>query len=820
MFAENPLRIISRTQGILKVGGCDMRYGVALLLGAVLVIGCLSADAGAESLSSWADEPMKVVNQVAESMPSPSELSCAGSNSRVQMVNEETFRPACVYGVGSKPRVARLVNYAGQYEYAISFAKERYFYPLGYLCRGLDRCVYSQAEDTLLHQALLMDGSYTYRLVKHFSKQVQRIDGEQVSYQVQGLEGDLLLDGATMTTLGVSTNGRWAAIEVPRKGIVRLDIRTGQITWIASLVVSGASPQPVLGLAVSQDGSWVASTGWRQGLTVYKVQEPCGQTGAFHDVTQWCASSSVVKAELFPGYVRAYRPVFSGDGMRLSLFLVKQQGAARVTVAPASALGVQGAQYIALGDSYTSGEGELADSFYLPETNIATNHCHVSNRSYPLLLGNFWSLPAANAACSGSRISEVRLKLLQLHGTQPTLISLGIGGNDIDLIGKLKSCLGPGTCEWAKEGLRLSTAQEMKKILPDLVQLIDEAKLTTGAAVFVVGYPSVINTEASSCDALTASLLSHDEREYIEQSLQYLNTILRSAARYSEVTYVDTSQAFAGERLCEGAQKGMNAVRIGDDIAPLEFLKSVKFIGAESFHPTPYGHEKIAEAIRESYGAFWQAQECGSCSGAIDSVSYWTQGTSGLALALTQSAVHFLMSDEFTAGSSYSFSFEADAFEPATPVRVELRSDTHVLGEFVAAGDGSLSGIVALPSGVEGTHTVHVIGTSRSGEAIDMYQTIHIEPDANELFLEAGGMNKGDVPKSTGENKDTVAKIATTVFHDEVLGAFIASAAEPHQLETPMRHAPIRGNAFGFILLGLLVLLLGLIFLLLYRRKV
>ena len=174
-----------------------MKYGVMLLLGALLAVVFVDGDVYAESESSWVTEPLTVVQEVSEATPLPSELSCAGSNSRIQMVGDETFRVACVYGVSGKPRVARLVNYAGQFAYAISFANERNFYEIEHLCLGLDRCVYSQVEDSLLHQALLPDGSYTYRLVKDFSKQIQRVDGEDVSYRIQGMDGELLLDGLT-----------------------------------------------------------------------------------------------------------------------------------------------------------------------------------------------------------------------------------------------------------------------------------------------------------------------------------------------------------------------------------------------------------------------------------------------------------------------------------------------------------------------------------------------------------------------------------------------------------------------------------------------
>jgi hypothetical protein len=812
-----------------------MRYGVALLVAALLIMGCMSSNASAQSSSSWVNEPLKVVGDVQVPRLYPAEITCTGTNSRVQMVGEDVFRAACVFGVGSKPRVARLVNFAGQYEYAISFAHERNFYPIKYLCLELDYCVYSQSEDVLFQKALLANGTYTYRLIRNFSKQIQRVEGAEVSYQAQGLEGELFLDGATMTTIGLSSNGRWAAIEVEDKGIVRLDIRTGQIAWITSLVITDFRPQPVKAVAVSNDGRWIGVTGWRQGLTVYEVTEPCGQAVPFTQVTQWCRASSIVRSELLPGYASAYRPAFSTDGMRLSFILLRAQGFSRVTVVPASRVDAQAARYIAFGDSYTSGEGELADSFYLTETNSATNRCHVSSRSYPLLLSHIWDMPALNMACSGSRIPDVRDRVSQLTDSNPLLVSLGVGGNDIDLIGKLKSCLGPGTCEWARDGMRLSTVQEMKRILPDLVQLIEEVRQSTGATVFVVGYPSIISLNDPQCDAVTANLLSLEEREYIEESLQYLNTIVQSAARYAGVTFVDISQAFVGERLCEGTQKAMNAVRLGDDIAPLEFLKKLKFIGAESFHPTPFGHQRTADTIQASYGAFWLAQGCEACTPSVDYSPYWTQGGLGLTIAVTQIVGNFLGGEDFTSGMQTPFSFEPGTFSPDTTVKVEIRSDAQVLGEYTASEDGSLNGVVTVPNDLTGSHTIHSIGTSPSGETIDMYENVFIEPPKESQGVQSGGASgaQGEVSISTTSlHAHATADQAHTAGPEVVAtGSGMAqqnsnkTANEPavrgsQAAATSLSRAPYPFNPLLFLLIGVGVVLLILIILLLYRRKV
>lgn len=66
--------------------------------------------------------------------------------------------------------------------------------------------------------------------------------------------------------------------------------------------------------------------------------------------------------------------------------------------------------YLALGDSYTSGEGDLEKdangiTHYLPLTDIGSDTCHISSRSYPFLLRDAWGVEPKNmhsVACSGS----------------------------------------------------------------------------------------------------------------------------------------------------------------------------------------------------------------------------------------------------------------------------------------------------------------------------------------------------------------------------------------------------------------------------------
>ena len=110
------------------------------------------------------------------------------------------------------------------------------------------------------------------------------------------------------------------------------------------------------------------------------------------------------------------------------------------------------AEYVALGDSYSSGEGNPP---YDQGTNVPTDKCHRSPEAYPHLLtehADGWNPgPEDFVACSGSTIQNVVYgQTSQSHreGTQLDKLSsstgkvtISIGGNDINFSNVLQDCL-------------------------------------------------------------------------------------------------------------------------------------------------------------------------------------------------------------------------------------------------------------------------------------------------------------------------------------------------------------------------------------------
>jgi lysophospholipase L1-like esterase len=131
-------------------------------------------------------------------------------------------------------------------------------------------------------------------------------------------------------------------------------------------------------------------------------------------------------------------------------------GAASGRVATGSAKGVPTAllpNYVALGDSYSSGEGNAP--FY-SSSDTGSDQCHRSPGAYPALLSSkLTSLNFVFVACSGATTGNVwesgdapepvatDPEGLQIDHLTPgtKIVTISIGGNDLGFSNVLKACI-------------------------------------------------------------------------------------------------------------------------------------------------------------------------------------------------------------------------------------------------------------------------------------------------------------------------------------------------------------------------------------------
>ncbi|MEU2429729.1 SGNH/GDSL hydrolase family protein [Streptomyces sp. NPDC007861] len=219
--------------------------------------------------------------------------------------------------------------------------------------------------------------------------------------------------------------------------------------------------------------------------------------------------------------------------------------------------------YVALGDSYSSGLGAGA---YLSDSG----DCKRTNRAYPAL----WA--AANAptsfaftACSGAVTTDVTASQLGPVTSATDLVSITIGGNDAGFADVMT------TCVLQSESTCISRVNQAKQYvdstLPGRLDAVYSAirSKAPAAHVVVLGYPRFYQLNGNCVTGLT-----ENERAAINGGADHLNAAIAKRAADHGYTFADVVPAFTGHEICSGAA----------------WLHSVNWLNiSESYHPTQSG---------------------------------------------------------------------------------------------------------------------------------------------------------------------------------------------------------------------------------------
>lgn len=721
----------------------------------------------------WANRP--VFTQELGDVSSPDYLwaPCGGVGQSIKLSGTLGRRSACVFGTETSVRLARFQDDAGVYQYAVAFANSAQYSYLDGFCVSYPGCSYSSASDAVLSQSYFSPTERATTLYTNFTKQLRkRMGASGVSYFVftpsqKGTPigmGDQLL-AANATTF--SDNGKWGLVELVGYGVMRVNVETREVRRVhAPGGTYGTGNNPFYDFTISDNGRYIAVAGYRLGLDIVEVEDRCGDQLVAGQSLRWfsfaiaCPYAQLDRFTLFSGFQYAFEPRFSSDGRFLSI-TVQSNTRKRVVLSPLQLQASTNRKYAALGDSFTSGEGETLDGHYLTETNTKTNRCHVSSRSYPYSIGREWRVAVMNAACSGARSSQIiansaagKGQLQRIRDTLPDVISIGIGGNDAGLMDKLKDCLGITTCEWAhnpaKQGPIL---REIQAIIPKLGDLLSVVRRDVPMSrIVLVGYPQIISdAENAQCGLAKSLLLNTEERHFITETLHYLNQVIESVARANGVQYANIDRAFLGERLCEGDNKAMNSVRFGTDMTLVDTLPNLKVIASESFHPSPIGHQMTASTIIKQYPTYISVSPiCFECIGTPvipNPSNYWTPEGQHEDKTRYRS-LEFLEKLVYQPGEKMQITLKR-LFGPNSKVRAEIHSTPQLAGVGMASDEGDFQYEIEVPDNLEpGYHSMHLIGNSVDDEPIDIYTTFwlaEIEKGASEASI------RKDTRVSTGK---------------------------------------------------------------------
>ncbi|HEX9337967.1 MAG TPA: SGNH/GDSL hydrolase family protein [Pseudonocardiaceae bacterium] len=220
-------------------------------------------------------------------------------------------------------------------------------------------------------------------------------------------------------------------------------------------------------------------------------------------------------------------------------------GAAVVTVAtmlgvvaPASA--ASGANYVALGDSYSSGVG--TDDYISDGTS-----CDRSPEGYPALWAAAHSAASFDlAACSGARTTDVLANQLGGLSASTTLVSITIGGNDAGFTTVIEDCIleSDSGCQTAVNNAETFAENSLPGLLGNVYSAIRSH--APNASVVVLGYPRFYQVPGSCIVGL-----SNTKRTAINGGADVLDSVTATeAGKFGGFHFADVRNAFSAHEIC------------------------------------------------------------------------------------------------------------------------------------------------------------------------------------------------------------------------------------------------------------------------------
>ncbi|HSX16333.1 MAG TPA: SGNH/GDSL hydrolase family protein [Candidatus Saccharimonadales bacterium] len=617
------------------------------------------------------------------------------------------------------------------------------------------------------------------------SLQASIFDGPGESYYISAQPDEIVRNQQTneplqLNTLniGFSANGQWMIANMPKVGLVRVNMTDFNTKLFAGTV----EPDWYLGLAnpslaISNDGQYAAANTDIFGtgnLNVYDLSTCDDQLNVPSTKRHYCTNKNIWADLLnqlpgveYPTHLRFVNDDNISFSARYDISDASYKAAAFVVTAPSVAQHKIG--LLGMGDSYISGQGTF---MYRDGTDTANDFCHLSELSYPFILGKAGFNSYNSIACSGATtdnvigindkyLGQVRDKIKEkdrgdkglifanflpgyLYQQEfaaaytPEAIVLSVGGDDVHFADIVKKCVnspGGGTCYDTYED-RAELVDEINRTYPKLVNTYTTLRQQSGGArLYVVGYPQVAKPDG---DCGLNVLLDNDELTFSAALVDYLDGVIQKAAQTAGVFYVDAQHAFDGHRLCESGAKAMNGLTAGND-GGVNFRGKTYGIGAESYHPTVLGYQLLADTIAQATSNLSAPMPPPAPSAAPrlapDVPILKDMPKSGRATRQVTSDGS-IADDAAVRGDKLDVAVNGSGaqLKPGSGYQVVLHSTPVLLDEGGVDADGNISVTVHIPAGTEpGYHTLHVYATDMAGGSVDIQKVIYIAASVDDL---------------------------------------------------------------------------------------
>jgi lysophospholipase L1-like esterase len=258
---------------------------------------------------------------------------------------------------------------------------------------------------------------------------------------------------------------------------------------------------------------------------------------------------------------------------------------------PGPTTGGGSGRYVALGDSYTSA----------PDVGAAAGGppgCARSNDNYPhVVSSNLLPKEFVDVSCSGATTANLTSAQVTKNGTNPpqldavtqatTLVTIGIGGNDVGFIQLAQQCVtasphGSACHDRLTAGGHDQLADRVDAVGTRLGDALDTIHgKAPKARIVVVGYPTVLPDGDGCWPTLPVGSV---DVGYLRDTLAKLNSKLSDVARSHNAGYADTASSSKGHDLCTAS-----GTRWVEGVVPTS--------PAAPLHPNAKGEQEMAADV-------------------------------------------------------------------------------------------------------------------------------------------------------------------------------------------------------------------------------
>ena len=445
--------------------------------------------------------------------------------------------------------------------------------------------------------------------------------------------------------------------------------------------------------------------------------------------------------------------------------------------------GAETVRYLAMGDSFSSGEGVgnyyEVTNFFVDKNNY--NFCHQSRQAYSEVL-NDWLAPDwyDSTTCSGAKMKDILFgaydddseyiangnpqarslihdenfrdtvktslrpgyipQLSLLKANPSNVATLTIGGNDIGFGNIVTDCMLQPQCMFFRDD-REKIADLIASKVPDLTSTYMNIKYSMSGdnpRLYVVGYPRMM-----SDDRLCSSTADSRMQVHANRLVDYLNSAIKTAADRAGVFYVDVSDAFVDKsigydaRLCGNSPSAINGLKL--DLVNKAGGQPLKQFLSSSFHPNKKGHALLAKKIKDRTDGLSLAMPpatFGTLTPSMEMYERFVGDTSDASQEVTSLDEQVLKNVVIEKGQNidiyHTFTMEGGKPLQNTVVTVIVQSDPIVLGTIGVISD-VIQGSFKLPDLELGMHSIHLKYVDSEGRPRDVMQYFFVVHSLDDL---------------------------------------------------------------------------------------